>query len=855
MDIIYNKYKIIKNIGDSENTSLYLVTERGRSEKFIIKKISSPPASTCETVKEEFKNAAKEKIRIDKRPFSPVILDFFAEEENNYLLLEYKNEGSPEVVNSYPSIGKVLNNRYIIVRGIASGGFGRIYLIRDLSLPNKYWALKEMQEEGDLPEIMEKSFRIEAEMLSSLEHTSIPRISDFFIEERKLYLVMDYVSGETLKKRLNSLGENDFFSEEQIIKWAIGLCDVLSYLHNRPTPIIFRDLKPDNIMISSEGEIKLIDFGIARVFQGHKKETTKYALLTEGYAPQEQWYGKAEPRSDIYSLGATMYHLLGKVHPRKIAPEFPPLDKYNPSISPELKAIIEKSLKTMLKDRYDKIEDMKTDFLKIATKKYKKEKALYHLSQAIEYEKKQDYFNGNFEFMKALEFDENNHEILTGVARCCEKLNFSDKATFYYQKALKLNISEPEKNTIRKEISKLTGKLTSPDELTKTHSNLSKRLKEKTTTVKTRNPTLWPRLLIGSAAIVVIPLVIILIIVIIGLGLYYSTTYSRDDPLEYYNMGAALFEKEQYKEALSYYNKAIELSPDYLDAWNEKGICLYCLNKYDDAIKAYEKALTINSEDSEIWNNKGLALYCKGEYKDAIKCYNKGLNINSQDADLWYNKGLALHIQQEYYIAAECYEKALEVDPSYYNAWNDKGNVFYEQGKYDKALKCYEEALKINDKDGILWCNKGNALYYQQQYKKALYYYEKAIEINPDDYYNWHMKGLSLYGEGRYKEAIYSYNQALSLYSGDKMLWNDKGNSLYIQGRYEEALECYTKALEIDPDEVVWCNKGLALFYTGQYEEAVKCYEESLKINPHYITSKEGLEEALNMLSPENKNF
>ncbi len=452
---IFDKYKIIKTVDDGEDTSLYIVREVATDKQFVLKKIPADTSSPVyKTVINEFEEVKKVKARIDKRPDSPYIIDFFVEEENTYLLLEYKDEKSLKTITSYPSIGKILNNRYIVARGIAGGGFGIVYLARDLNLPGKYWALKEMQEEGTLPEIIEKSFRVEAEMLSKLEHESIPRISDFFIEEGMLYLVMDYVQGETLKKKLKDL-EGKKFPEEQVISLAISLCDVLSYLHNRPTPIVFRDLKPDNIMLTDEGNIKLVDFGIARVFQGSKVETTKYALLTEGYAPQEQWLGKAEPRSDIYSLGVTLYHIVTGKHPKAIAPNFPPVEEFNPSISPGLSKIIMKSIEPKIADRHENIEEMKKEFLNLFSQKEVDEKVKSHINKGKEFESRGDYFNGNFEYMKALEYDRNNYEILYGVARCCKELGFLEKAGEHYRKILTLEISEELKKRIRKNLDEL----------------------------------------------------------------------------------------------------------------------------------------------------------------------------------------------------------------------------------------------------------------------------------------------------------------------------------------------------------------------------------------------------------------
>ena len=432
---VFDRYKIIETVEEGEVNSVYIAEEIASGNKFILIKILPDSShSLYETAVKELKEKSSEKKPIDKKPSSPAIVNFCSEEGEHYLILEYKNKESLEKALSYPSIGKILNDRYVVVRGLAAGGFGTVYLCRDLSMPGKYWAIKEMHDEDGDFNVVEKTFRTEAEMLSSLEHPRIPRISDFFVEKEKLYLVMDYVEGETLKKMVKNLKKGEYFSEEQIVNWALCLCHVLDYLHNRPAPIVFRDLKPDNIIVTPEGYLKLIDFGIARLFQGPHTETTKHALLSAGYAPQEQWLGKAEPRSDIYSLGATLYHLAGGVHPRKVAPSFPPVEEFNPSISPLLSKIISKALEPKMEDRFQTVKEMKDEILRV----HKFKEAENHLVKAKDHEKNSDFFNANFEYMKALDlFQGHNYEILNSIANCYERLGFNDKAEDYYKKSYK----------------------------------------------------------------------------------------------------------------------------------------------------------------------------------------------------------------------------------------------------------------------------------------------------------------------------------------------------------------------------------------------------------------------------------
>ncbi len=441
--IVNDKYRIIRGIYRDDFSSIYVVNEVNSQKNLTLKEILNPVTDIIsQSISKELKKVTEKYVKIDKSPDSPRMLDFFFYEGKSYLVLDYKDDETVERLLLYPSLGKTLKDRYIVVRGIASGGFGSVYLVRDLSLPGKYWAAKEMHEESD-QEVIEKSFKIEAEMLAKLEHNCIPRVTDSFVESKKLYLIMDYIKGETLAKYLKKLPEGGYFSEEQIVTWAVQICDVLHYLHNRPTPIVFRDLKPDNIMITDEGVLKLIDFGIARVFQDTKTVTTKYALLTEGYAPPEQWMGKAEPRSDIYALGATLMCLITKINPQELAPEFPPPKTLNPKISDKLSNIVLKALQPRISDRYETIREMKQELLQLQKSKESSESEFKHLEDADRYREEGEYLKASFEYMKVLDFNCDNERALMGIGECYELLGLKDKAQEHYLNILNRN-TEPE---------------------------------------------------------------------------------------------------------------------------------------------------------------------------------------------------------------------------------------------------------------------------------------------------------------------------------------------------------------------------------------------------------------------------
>jgi serine/threonine protein kinase/ABC-type branched-subunit amino acid transport system substrate-binding protein len=262
--------------------------------------------------------------------------------------------------------GYVLEGRYHVVDVIGKGGFGAVYKATDERFQSKrIVAIKEMSDAHLSPSEKTRAlrdFRNEANLLVQLKHPNLPDVSDFFEEGGKAYLVIEFIEGKTLEVIQNE--RQGPLDERLVMGWALQLCDVLHYLHTRPQPIIFRDMKPTNVMVTADGKIKLIDFGIARIFKtARKKDTT--LLGSHGYAPLEQYgQGQSDPRSDIYALGATLYDLLTKHVPvdapvRQVNPTiFSPPRQLNPKISPVVEAIILKAMAKEPSNRYQTAVDI-----------------------------------------------------------------------------------------------------------------------------------------------------------------------------------------------------------------------------------------------------------------------------------------------------------------------------------------------------------------------------------------------------------------------------------------------------------------------------------------------------------------
>jgi outer membrane protein assembly factor BamB/tRNA A-37 threonylcarbamoyl transferase component Bud32 len=280
------------------------------------------------------------------------------------------NDGTSPLTTQQLQTGVTLQNRYLIQTVVGVGGMGAVYRARDMHFPNvvKLVAVKEMVNQARdalVRSTIVRNFEREANLLATLEHPAIPRIYDYFTHNERSYLILEFINGKDLEAILSE--SEELIPQEKVIRWGVELCDVLSYLHNhKPETIIFRDMKPSNVMIDQFNHVVLIDFGIAKPFQGVQRGTM---IGTEGYSPPEQYRGEATPLADIYALGATLHHLLTRRDPR-LEPPFSfserPVCSINPNCSAQMEQVVVKALQYSPVDRYQSTADMKDALMAIA---------------------------------------------------------------------------------------------------------------------------------------------------------------------------------------------------------------------------------------------------------------------------------------------------------------------------------------------------------------------------------------------------------------------------------------------------------------------------------------------------------
>ncbi len=234
----------------------------------------------------------------------------------------------------------ILRTRYRVIATVGQGGMGSIYYAEDTRLAGRFCAIKEVQVDpqssAEQQRQAREQFYREATVLARLDHPNLPKVSDFFDENNREFLVMDFVPGEDLRQKIeDAKSRNGFLPESQVLNWAAQLCDALAYLHSQDPPVLHRDIKPANIKLTPDGVIKLVDFGLVKLMT---PDDTRTITVLQGrgtalYTPLEQYggdTGHTDPRSDLYSLGATLYHLSTDTPPAEAKTRFLQPDSLTP---------------------------------------------------------------------------------------------------------------------------------------------------------------------------------------------------------------------------------------------------------------------------------------------------------------------------------------------------------------------------------------------------------------------------------------------------------------------------------------------------------------------------------------------
>lgn len=334
----------------------------------------------------------------------------------------------------------VIDDKYEILKLIGQGGMSKVYLAMDKRL-NKQWAVKEVQKNTRDKNnyIVVQSAIAEANLMKRLDHPALPRIVDIIEKEDLIYVIMDYVEGESLDKILDNYGAQP---QDMVIEWAKQLCNVLDYLHNCVPPIIYRDMKPANIVLQPNGNIKLLDFGIAREYKEQNLQDT-VSLGTKGYAAPEQFggHGQTDARTDIYCLGVTLYHLVTGQNPSEPPYQLYPIRYWNPALSGGFEKVIQTCTQLNPEDRYQSSAELlyaieHYDKFDDAYRKRQKSKLLAFTSIAAA-----SVLLFAFGWFGVWMQTQTNNEDYDNSVQLAEKANSENEIEEYYMQAIKIKPS------------------------------------------------------------------------------------------------------------------------------------------------------------------------------------------------------------------------------------------------------------------------------------------------------------------------------------------------------------------------------------------------------------------------------
>jgi serine/threonine protein kinase len=582
----------------------------------------------------------------------------------------------------------LLKQRYRLISPVGAGGFGAVYRAEDTQLGDRLVAIKEMAQSGlNSQELAEatRAFQQEARLLGNLTHPNLPRIYDQFEEGGRWYLIMDFIEGETLEARLHAAPDGRLPLKE-VVQLGLHLCDVLSYLHTRRPPIIFRDLKPANIMLTPEGHLYLIDFGIARHFKPGKARDT-VALGSPGYAAPEQ-YGKATSHlSDIYSLGATLHHLLSGVDPSTNTPllwDFAPL---GPDIPAAMQRLIDELVQVRMDERPASAAEVKQrlqmllDDLNAPTRTG----ALLLKSRdqvllaALTHYKAQRYAEALAAFEQLLQRDPNNADIHRNKGRALAHLNRPQEALAAFDRAIQLDPNNPS-NHRRKAVA----------------LHELKRYEE--------------ALAAFDRAIQLDP------------------THATD----HINKGVMLTALKRYEEAVEAYDRAIQLDPQHAQTYALKAVILHSLKRNQEALIAHDQAIQLDPKNKDLYVAKGNLLFGLQWYEEALEVFDRALQLDPNNQEITNYKGLMLRKLNRHEEALALYERALLATPYSPDLLNQKGIVLANQGRHEEAIGCFDRALQLSPQAAIFF-NKAYSLFELGRYQEATTACDRALRLNAQD--------------------------------------------------------------------------------------------------------------------------
>ncbi len=611
--------------------------------------------------------------------------------------------------------GAVLDNRYRILELLGEGGMGSVYKAENQRMPGPLWAIKELSIEAfaDEHELREAIERFEKEstlmgQLTILPHPRLPRVIDRFSENGRYYFVMEFVPGKSLDRILEET--NHPLPERQVVDWAIQVCEALSYIHSQTPPVILRDLKPGNIMVTPQGEVKLIDFGIARLWKpGQKSNTENLGTMTYASPEHLGQTGQTDARSDIYSLGATMYHLLTNEEPTPL--DTPPpgsLRGRNPHLSQSVEEIVIKAMQLDPNRRFQTAAAM--------------QKALQSCLPAP--------------VSAGVHAGSANHVPAAPIAPAAP----SPGATLIVPVGGKVCPVCGYINRPTAKFCALDGKPLPSDAALA--SSVQQALKAAGPARPAPNPAPMPQARpqgVSAATARADALYDQ------GVREYNNGNYAKALPLireavqldhptyaRYYKLGETYRRLNQIQEALSAFQKAAAIRPCY-DVYFQIGLAQRDLKQYSSAMSAFMNARKYESQNPAIPCQLGILAMEQGDYMTAERELRSGLQLQSRHYLLRLSLGQLYNREQRWNDAILELQEAVQLGPNQPEAWHELGKAFFGARRYQEAAHALEQARAQGLATAEVYRLSAQCYEKTGNRKQAKEYAKRAMLINPND--------------------------------------------------------------------------------------------------------------------------